>query len=93
MLGTDISVQAVPVAAATAALKPSQPQPETRVVERSTRSTLQQQSGSSYTPTGSSLERLAASARQFAEVLDTTGSVQVASSVSGFRVGFLDTYA
>jgi hypothetical protein len=93
MLGADASIQAVPLAGA-AAVRPSQPQPETRVVESTSRASLQQQHArSTLARLPSALEELAASARQFAEVLDSTGNVQVASSVSGFRVGHLDTYA
>jgi len=39
------------------------------------------------------VEQLVTSARQFADILDTTGNVQVAAWISGFRVGFLDIYA
>jgi hypothetical protein len=41
----------------------------------------------------SSIEQLSSSARQFADVLESTGSVVVASSISGFRMGHLDVYA
>jgi hypothetical protein len=93
MLGADSSIQAVPNIAA-AAVRPAQPRPEQRVVESAQRSTLHQQySGSVSAGPPSAVEQLVESARQFADVLDSTGNVQVASTVSGFRVGFLDTYA
>lgn len=93
MLGADTSIPAAPVAAA-AAVRPIQPQPEQRVVESSARATLQEQfTGSVMSQGPSAIDQLAESARQFAEILDRTGNVQVASSVSGFRVGQIDTYA
>jgi hypothetical protein len=93
MVGADFSLQAVPHMAPTAA-RPSQPQPETRAVESSAESTLQgHHAGSTLARMPTAIDQLVESARQFAEVLDTTGNVQVASTVSGFRIGHVDTYA
>jgi hypothetical protein len=92
MLGADSSIQAIPVAVS-AAVKPNQPQPEQRVVENVSRAALHQQhAGSTLARMPSAVEQLIHSARQFADVLDTTGNVQVASTVSGFHVGHVDTY-
>lgn len=93
MVGADFSLQAVPYVAPVAA-RPSQPQPETRAVESSAESTLQRHhAGSTLARQPSAVDQLVDSARQFADILDTTGNVQVASVVSGFRVGHVDTYA
>ncbi len=93
MLGTSIPMQAVPYTGAVVA-RPSQPVPAQRVVESTAEVTLQRHSTASmYAAPPSSAQQLASSARQFADVLDTTGNVQIASSVSGLRIGFLDTYA
>lgn len=93
MLGADHSIQAVPYTGP-ADVRPSQPPPPQRVVESAARSTLhQQQTQSMYARLPSGLEQLVDSARQFADILDSTGNVQVASFVSGFRVGSIDTYA
>ena len=92
MFGQDFSVGAA--AAAGAALTPvSRPQPEQRVVESTAHAQLRQRdAGSNFARAPSALEQLSSSARQFADVLDATGSVQVASSVSGFQAGHLDMY-
>lgn len=93
MLGADHSIQAVPYTGP-ADVRPSQPPPQQRVVESAARSTLdQQQTRSMYASPPSGLQQLVSSARQFADILDSTGNVQVASYISGFRVGALDTYA
>ncbi len=72
----------------------SRPPPQPRVVENVSHTTLRQyESGPANPRLPSALEELAYSARQFAELLDTTGSVAVASSISGLPVGGLDMYA
>ncbi|MCK4341662.1 MAG: hypothetical protein KAY37_08065 [Phycisphaerae bacterium] len=53
----------------------------------------QQHTGSMLARAPSAVEQLVYSARQFAGILDRTDNVQVASSVSGLRVGVIDTYA
>ena len=92
MLGPDLTVGAV--AAAGAAQTPvTRPPPEQRVVEEAAGSNLQrQETGTVSARASSSLQELSKSARQFADVLDTTGSVQVATSISGFQAGHLDMY-
>lgn len=93
MVSADTSVHAVAYAGA-AAQRPIEPPPQQRVVESTAQATLQQQqTASMYARMPSPVQDLVASARQFADILDRTGNVQVASSVSGFRVGFVDTYA
>lgn len=93
MLGAESSMSAVPFAA-TAALRPVQPPPEVRVVENTARASLRQQhTGTHISRPPSAVDDLIQSARQFADILDRTGNLQVASSVSGFMVGGLDTYA
>jgi hypothetical protein len=93
MLGQDGSAGAIGAVAAPH-LPQGQPRDVVRVVESSAKATLQrQQTRSATAPAPNAAQRLSSSARQFADVLDTTGSVQVASSVSGFRIGALDLYA
>ncbi len=93
MLGQDSTTAAV--AAAGAPQVPlNRPRPEQRVVEGTAKSTLQQfQTGPMFARMPTAIEQLSRSARQFARVLESTGSVQVASGVSGFVVGYVDTYA
>jgi hypothetical protein len=92
MLGQDLTVSAV--AAAGAAQTPvTRPPPEHRVVEKAAGSNLRRQETGVLAPrTPSPLRELSDSARQFADLLDTTGSVQVAASISGFQAGHLDMY-
>jgi hypothetical protein len=72
----------------------SRPQPQQRTVEDTARATLQhQESGSTLAQAPSELQQLSQSARDFADLLDTTGNVQVASALSGFRARHLDMYA
>lgn len=93
MLGPDSSVGAAAAIGATQT-PISRPQPQQRVVEGSAKPRLPQHDvGSMYAKPPSTLARLSSAARQFADVLDTTGSVQVASTVSRFPVGHLDVYA
>lgn len=93
MFGQDFSVTAASVIGATHT-PVSRPQPQQRVVEGTAKPQLPQPDiGSMYAKPPSALERLSSAARQFADVLDTTGSVQVASSVSGFPVNHVDLYA
>lgn len=71
----------------------ARPPPAPRVVESAPRV---RQSTLEFRPAHgrpTSLDELAASVRQFAEVLEATGSVPLASSVSGFRSMYLDLYA
>jgi hypothetical protein len=93
MFGPDISTGA----AAVAGIVPMpihRPQPERRTVESTAHAKLEQQTtGSMLAQPPSALQQLSASARQFADLLDTIGSVQVASAISGFRAGHIDVYA
>ena len=92
MLGPDLTVSAV-AAAGTAQTPVTRPPPEQRVVEEAAGAHLQRQETGTLSPRSPSpLRELSESARQFADVLDTTGSVQVASSISGFQPGHLDMY-
>lgn len=95
MYGQDVTVQ--PVSAVDVAQAPvTRPEPAQRVVERSAESGMDAftPSYSTFKPSApSEIERLAQSAREFAELLDLTGNVAVASSASGFRAGTLDLYA
>ena len=93
MLGPDLTVSAVPVAGAAAAPAP-RPPPEPRTVESSAEAQLDgQQSAAQPDLTPDSLKRLISSARTFAALLDATGDVRMAASLSGFRAGQLDIYA
>ncbi len=67
---------------------------ERRVVESTDQARLHEQ-GSATTPRGGAgkLAELSHAARRFAEVLETTGSVALAASISGFSPGGLDTFA
>lgn len=93
MFGPDSSVQAVPYTGPPTT-PPGQPPSEQRVVESTAKATLQQhQTGSMSAQPPSALKDLANSARRFAEILDSTGSIVLASVASGFRVGHVDVYA
>lgn len=92
MFGTDLSVQAVPYTGPPPP-RPSQPEPQQRVVEGSGEADLRPRGGALQAPAPSRVEQLKHSARQFVQLLESTGSVVVASSISGLRVGQLDTYA
>jgi hypothetical protein len=90
MLASNSSLPAAPlVAPATVRAAPA---PAPRVVESTTGGTSHETPGSTLAPPGTPIDELAASARQFAEILDSTGNLEIASSVSGFRIGHLDTY-
>ena len=92
MLGPDLTVSAV-AAAGTAQTPVTRPPPEQRVVEEAAGANLQrQETGTVSARASSSLQELSKSAREFADVLDTTGSVQVAATLSGFQAGHLDMY-
>ena len=91
MFGPDISA-AAPAIGALAAV-PVRPQPQPRVVEETDRPQLgHQETGTLASPPAPDLRQLSASARQFADLLDTTGNVQIASAISGFRAHGLDVY-
>ncbi len=91
MFGPDFSTAAPAVTAV--APVPARPQPEQRVVEDTARPQLaRQETGTLFSPPAPDLQQLSASARQFADLLDTTGNVQIASAISGFRAGHLDMY-
>jgi hypothetical protein len=93
MLGQDLSVAAAAAAGATQ-IQPARPQPEQRVVEGTGKSRLpDQETASMLAQPPSALQQLSSSARQFADILDSTGNVQLAASISGFRGGYLDVYA
>jgi hypothetical protein len=91
MLDSSSLVPAAPVP--THAVQPPASATTPRIVESTAQSTLHQQGGVTVAPQLNPLQELARSARQFAEILDATGNVQVASVISGFRLGHLDTYA
>lgn len=92
MFTPDLSVHAVAPATAPP-VQSTRPPPEPRAVEALAQARLRQRSTSTtLTPMPTELERLSASARQFADTLDATGNVDVAVAVSGFRVGQLDLY-
>jgi len=90
MLDSSSLVPAAPVP--THAVPPPAPATTPRAVESTAQSTLQQQGSVTVAPHASPIQELARSARQFAEILDATGNVQIASVISGFRLGHLDTY-
>jgi len=93
MVNTSLSTQGVPYGGPLEVAL-SRPPPQPRVVENVAHATLRQyESSPAYGRLPSALEELAYSARQFAELLDSTGSVAVASSISGLPVGGLDVYA
>ncbi len=92
MLG-QLNTTAVSVGAVTAP-PAARPPPVHRVVESAPRARQQPlETGSTYAQPPTALEELTASVRQFADVLEITGNVHIASSVSGFRAMFLDLYA
>lgn len=94
MFGAEFSGQSVPFAPVPLQQRVVQPPPPQRVVEGAHRATLQSQDfGTMYARMPSPLQQLSESARQFADILESTGNVMVASSVSGFRVGHVDVYA
>jgi hypothetical protein len=91
MFGPDFSTATAAVAGV--APVPAQPQPQPRVVEETARPQLaRQETGTLSSRPAADLQQLSASARQFADLLDTTGNVQIASAISGFRAGHLDMY-
>jgi hypothetical protein len=93
MFAPDITPGAAAVAGVMQALS-SRPQLTQRVVEDTARPELQQQgTGTLSDRAPTELQQLSKSARQFADLLDKTGNVQVASAISGFRAGRLDMYA
>jgi|GEM_PF-2370248 len=93
MLGPDPTIGAAPAVAATHAPLTRSP-PEPRVVESTAGSQLPRHETATMSASQPNVvEQLVTSARQFADILDTTGNVQVAAWISGFRVGFLDIYA
>jgi len=81
MFGPDFSTGAAAITGIVPVLARG-PQPAQRVVESTARSALEH----------SDLQQLSKSAREFADLLDTTGDVQVALAISGFRAGHLDMY-
>lgn len=94
MLGHDSTLQPVVGVGGPQAALPSRPQPEVRVVETAAKSDLQKQQTRSTSTNGQTgKDQFVKSVRRFADVLDSTGNVWVASSVSGFRTSGLDIYA
>ncbi len=92
MFGPDFST-GVAAVAGMVPVPVSRPQAEQRVVEDTARAELRHQhTGSALGQMPADLQRLSESARQFADLLDTTGNLQVASAISGFRAGHLDMY-
>jgi hypothetical protein len=69
------------------------PPPEQRVVEQVEKPTLQSKAAVGQDTDSAELRDLVQSAQKFAQVLATTGDVQIASIASGFPLGRLDTYA
>jgi len=93
MFSTNLSTRGVPYGGPLQVAL-SRPPPEPRVVENVAHATLRQyESSPANRRLPSALDDLAQSARQFAELLDSTGSVAVASSISGLAIGALDVYA
>lgn len=93
MLGVESTAHTMPYTGPPQ-LAQSRPQPEQRVVEGSEQTTSSRtRTGSTGEWTQSTVARLVASARQFAAILDTTGDVRAASSVTGFPVRYVDLYA
>lgn len=93
MFSQDFSTQAVSAAAAPS-VQLTRPPPEPRAVESLSKARVRQESGgTTLAPAPTALQQLSASARQFADVLDATGSLNVATIVSGFHAGQLDVYA
>ena len=93
MFGLDLTAPGVPVAG-TPPVQPNRPPPEQRVVEGTEQSRLQQQDTATLTAESqNALGDFADSVRQFVQILDATGNVSVASSVSGFLTGRIDIYA
>ncbi len=94
MLGSEVSATAAASAGPTPAPTPQVQQAQRRVVEGVERSTLRQQStGSALSKSGAGNADLVASARQFIKLLEATGNVQVASRLSGLKIGGVDLYA
>jgi hypothetical protein len=92
MFGPDLATGAAAVTGIVPVLAQA-PQPAQRVVESTARSALEhRETGSMITSPPSDLQQLSKSAREFADLLDTTGNLQVASAISGFRAGHLDMY-
>ncbi len=91
MLGLEVTTPAVPAAGALHA-PASRPPPETRTVEPTTEAPRRQAATPRTAQPSPALDDLIASARAFANLLDATGSVQLASTLSGFQPGGLDLY-
>ena len=91
MLGVDSTSPVVPYSGPVQ-VRANSPPPELRVVEDVARTTLAARHAISPA-IPNALDEFVASVRQFAEILDTTRNVAMASSVSGFHVGVLDVYA
>jgi hypothetical protein len=97
MLGPDLTVSAVAVAGASQ-VPVTRPPPTPRPVERTAESRLDQQQttdqpAEQLAATDETVQRLISAARVFANLLDATGDVRVAESLSGFRGGQLNVYA
>lgn len=93
MLGGEASSYAVPVTGPPQ-MNLSQPKPEQRVVETSDKATsrdVDSQSPNLSPPLKPA--QLSNTARQFAAILDTTGSVRTAAMATGFRLTHVDLYA
>jgi hypothetical protein len=91
MFGPDFST--APAAVTAVAPVPVRSPPPQRVVEDTAQPQLShQETGTLLSPPAADLRRLSASAREFADLLDKTGDVQIASAISGFRRGHFDMY-
>lgn len=93
MFGQATSVPVPPAAGLTTGPVRQPERVEPRAVESTDSSRPRSHASATDAPPMQSVKRLSESARLFAEVLETTGSVQVAASVSGFIIGQLDLYA
>ncbi len=97
MLGPDLTVSAAAVAGVSQVPVTRSP-PTPRPVENTAGSRLDQQQTSQQSAAQApqideSLQNLSRAALTFANLLDATGDVRVAASLSGFRTGQFDTYA
>jgi hypothetical protein len=97
MLGPDLTVSAVAVAGVNQ-VPVTRPPPTPRPVESTAGPRLDpqqtSQQGAEQAPqVDESLRNLVRAARIFANLLDATGDVRVAQSLSGFRAGQFDVYA
>jgi hypothetical protein len=90
MVGVDSTSPAVPNFGPVQ-VRANAPPPEQRVVEAVAHATLAARHAVS-SPVPDSLDAFVSSVRKFAQVLDSTGNVQMAASVSGFNVGVQDVY-